>query len=87
MTLPEFRGRQIYPFVISRLFQEARARGIREIFMVTRSGNIASQQGILKAGLTRERGRIFFLHLYRAHLIFRAFRMWRRGGRMPGPAS
>jgi len=80
VTLPEFRGRQIYPFVISRLFQEARARGIREIFMVTRSGNVASQQGILKAGLTRERGRIFYLHVYRAHLVFRSFRMWRRGG-------
>ena len=79
VTLPEFRGRQIYPFVISRLFQEARTRGIREIFMVTRSGNTASQQGILKAGLTRERGRIFYLHVHCAHLVFRAFRMWRRG--------
>ena len=87
VTLPEFRGRQIYPFAISRLFQEARARGIREIFMVTRSGNIASQHGILRAGLTRVRGRIFYLHVYHAQLVLRTFRMWRRGGRMPRPAS
>ena len=78
VTLPEYRGRQIYPFVISRLFQEARARGIREIFMVTRSGNVASQHGILKAGLNRLRGRILYLHIYRAHLLFRAFRVRRR---------
>ena len=86
VTLPEFRGRQIYPFVISRLFQEARTRGIREIFMVTRSGNIASQHGILRAGLARVRGCIYYLHVYRAHLVFRAFRMWRRGGSIRRPA-
>jgi ribosomal protein S18 acetylase RimI-like enzyme len=85
VTLPEYRGRQIYPFVISRLFQEARTRGIREIFMVTRSGNVASQHGILKAGLNRLRGRIFYLHVYRASLVFRTFRMWRRGGSIPSP--
>ena len=87
VTLPEYRGRQIYPFVISRLFQEARARGIREIFMVTRSGNIASQRGILTAGLARVRGRIFFLRIYRACLVLRTFRMWRRSGSIPAPAS
>jgi hypothetical protein len=54
--------------------------------MVTRSGNVASQQDILKAGLTRQRGRIFYMHVYRAHLAFRSFRIWRRGARMPGPA-
>jgi ribosomal protein S18 acetylase RimI-like enzyme len=63
-TLPESRGRQIYPFVISRLFQEARTRGIREIFMASKSGNIASQVGILNAGLNRARGRILYLHIY-----------------------
>jgi len=87
VTLPEYRGRQLYPFAISRLFQEARARGIREIFMVTRSGNIASQRGILTAGLARVRGRIFFLRIYRACLVLRTFRMWRRSGSIPAPAS
>ena len=77
VTLPEFRGRQIYPFVISHLFEWARAQGIREIFMVTKHDNIPSQQGILKAGLTRRRGRIYCLRLLHVYPVFRTFRFMR----------
>jgi ribosomal protein S18 acetylase RimI-like enzyme len=77
VTLPEFRGRQIYPYVISYLFDVARSRGIREIFMVTKRDNIASQQGILKAGLTRRRGRTYMLRILHVYPTFRLFRLWR----------
>jgi len=77
VTLPEFRGRQIYPYVISYLFDVARSRGIREIFMVTKHDNIASQKGILKAGLTRRRGRVYLLRILHAYATFRTFRCWR----------
>jgi ribosomal protein S18 acetylase RimI-like enzyme len=77
VTLPEFRGRRIYPYVISYLFDLARSRGIREIFMVTKHDNIASQQGILKAGLTRRRGRAYMLRILHVYPMFRSFRCWR----------
>lgn len=75
-TLPEFRGRRIYPFVIRSLFQMARERGIREIFMITLANNVASQKGILAAGLSRRRGRILFLRIFGMNLVWRIFRLW-----------
>jgi ribosomal protein S18 acetylase RimI-like enzyme len=77
VTLPEFRGRQIYAYVISFLFDVARSRGIREIFMVTRHDNVASQRGILRAGLTRRRGRIYLLRILYMFPACRTFRLWR----------
>ena len=77
VTLLEFRGRQISPYVISDLFDVARSRGIREIFMVTKHDNIASQKGIPRAGLTRRRERVYVLRIVHAYPVFWTFRFWR----------
>jgi RimJ/RimL family protein N-acetyltransferase len=53
MTLPEYRGRGLYPFAIRSLCQIAQKQGIRRVFMITGSQNSASQRGIEKAGLVR----------------------------------
>jgi len=79
VTLPEFRGLHIYPYAISRVVQEARAQGARDVFMITRSGNVASQRGILRAGFSERRGRILYAHVYRARLILPTFRLWGPG--------
>jgi ribosomal protein S18 acetylase RimI-like enzyme len=50
-TLPEFRGRGLYPFAIQQIYQIAQDSGIRRIYMKTRKSNTSSQSGILKAGL------------------------------------
>jgi hypothetical protein len=51
VTLPDFRGKGLYPFAIQSICEEARQRGIRRIFMKTKPNNVASQRGIRKAGL------------------------------------
>ena len=51
-TLPEYRGRGLYPFAIKKLCVMARQQGIHRIYMKTSVDNKASQSGILKAGLT-----------------------------------
>ncbi len=75
-TLPESRGRRIYPFVIRSLFQLARERGIRRVYMITLADNVASQKGILAAGLSRRRGGIVFLRFLGMNLVWRYFRLW-----------
>ncbi len=52
-TLPEFRGRGLYPFAIQKICLQANHQGIRRIYMKTRFDNKASQSGIAKAGLER----------------------------------
>jgi RimJ/RimL family protein N-acetyltransferase len=52
-TLPEFRGRGIYPFAIRSLMRLAHTQGTRRVFMKTDFDNVASQSGIEKAGLKR----------------------------------
>lgn len=76
-TLPEFRGRRIYPFVIRSLFQLARERGMREIFMITLAKNVASQKGILAAGLRQRRRGILFVRFLGINVVWRMFR-WQR---------
>lgn len=51
VTLPQFRGLGIYPFAIRKLCQIAAAKGIKKVFMITNVSNVASQSGILRAGL------------------------------------
>jgi len=51
VTLPEFRGRGVYPYMIRVLCGIAADRGIRRLFMITNRMNVASQRGITKAGL------------------------------------
>jgi hypothetical protein len=77
ITLPAYRGRRIYPFVISKLFELARARGIRSILMLTAHANRASQRGILNTGLKRQPGRLLLLRVGRSFLVLRAFRTGR----------
>lgn len=74
VTLPQFRGLGIYPFAIQNLFQVCRELRIQEVFMRTRVRNEASQRGILKAGLSRRRGRIIRLKFLYTNLVYRSFR-------------
>lgn len=60
VTLPEFRGRGLYPHAIRGLCRVASERGIERVFMITNHLNVASQRGIEKAGFVR-RGKIIRL--------------------------
>jgi hypothetical protein len=53
VTLPEFRGRGVYPYMIRSLCIEAASQGAQRVFMITDIANMASQRGMEKAGLTR----------------------------------
>jgi ribosomal protein S18 acetylase RimI-like enzyme len=50
-TLPEFRGRGLYPLAIRSIADHLKHEGIRTVFMKTIPSNTASQKGISKAGL------------------------------------
>jgi GNAT superfamily N-acetyltransferase len=52
-TLPEYRGRGLYPFAIRSVCRVARAQGAGRVFMVTNWDNATSRRGIEKAGLKR----------------------------------
>jgi len=73
-TFPDFRGLGVYGYSIRNLFQVARESQIQEIFMITKVQNTTSQRGILKAGLSRRRGKIYRFLLLHGHLIYRRFR-------------
>jgi len=53
VTLPDFRGRGVYGIAIRGIAEVARADGIVRIYMKTAPANVASQRGIVKAGLAR----------------------------------
>ena len=50
-TLPEFRGRGLYPFAIQQICKVAAEAGFHTIYMKTQAHNRSSQAGIHKAGL------------------------------------
>ena len=50
-TLPQFRGKNMYPFAVQQLLRVAGEQGIRRVYMKTQKSNLPSQAGILKAGL------------------------------------
>jgi hypothetical protein len=50
-TLPQFRGKNLYPFAVQQLLRVAAEQGIRRVYMKTQKSNLPSQAGILKAGL------------------------------------
>jgi GNAT superfamily N-acetyltransferase len=50
LTMPAFRGRGLYPYVIRRLCRIAAQEGIERVLMTTMTGNTASRRGIEKAG-------------------------------------
>lgn len=74
VTLPAFRGRGIYPELIRALAARAADAGARDLFMITETKNLASQRGILKAGLRRCRGDIYWARLLGVAATVRAFR-------------
>lgn len=81
-TLPKFRGSGIYPYVIRTLCGVAAREGVERVLMITGVRNVASQRGIVKAGLTR-RGTIYRLLVpWASHaLTLRGHRLsiWLRG--------
>jgi RimJ/RimL family protein N-acetyltransferase len=52
-TLPQFRGRGLYPFAIRQICALAAQQGVSRIYMKTHAGNRSSRAGIEKAGLTQ----------------------------------
>ena len=52
-TLPEFRGKGLYPFAIQKILEVAQASGIQRVYMKTVEENKSSQAGIIKAGMRR----------------------------------
>jgi RimJ/RimL family protein N-acetyltransferase len=60
-TLPAFRGKGLYPFAIQQLAGVAQQQGVRRIFMKTTPANIASQRGMIKAGL-KPAGCLYIVH-------------------------
>jgi hypothetical protein len=51
LTVPEFRNRGVYTYMIRTLCALAVKNGMRRVYMITNRANVASQGGILKAGL------------------------------------
>jgi Acetyltransferase (GNAT) domain len=51
ITLPEFRNRGVYTYMIRTLCALAAKDRVRRVYMITNRTNVASQGGILKAGL------------------------------------
>ena len=52
-TIPEYKGKSIYPFVINYIArQELTSSSSKEVFIIVNSNNISSIKGIEKAGFT-----------------------------------
>ena len=51
-TYAEYRGKNIYPFVLSEI-TKAIGSDDREFYIMTYANNIASQKGIIKAGFKK----------------------------------
>lgn len=63
LTVPEFRGKNIYPVVLQHILRNVFAQGIKTVFITTSPSNIASIRGIEKVGfrrLKKVRGFILF---------------------------
>ena len=53
LTLPEFRGRGIYPRVLKMIVARLTEKGIERVFICVKADNHASLRGVEKAGFTR----------------------------------
>ena len=49
-TLPAYRGRHLYPALLTHISQELRTEGFERILIGADSDNLPSQQGMLRAG-------------------------------------
>jgi RimJ/RimL family protein N-acetyltransferase len=76
VTLPEFRGRGLYPFAIRSLCSIAHGRGFKRVFMKTEESNLASQKGIQTAGLKPSGYILTFTapYLFGHHLLRKDYR-------------
>ena len=52
LTLPELRGKGIYPDVLIEVQRYLKGKGYKRLFICTREDNLASVRGIEKAGFT-----------------------------------
>ena len=53
LTLPEFRGKGLYPAALLTILRYVKARGCRQCFVCVKDDNTASIRGIEKAGFSR----------------------------------
>jgi GNAT superfamily N-acetyltransferase len=77
LTLPEYRNRGVYTYMIRTLCAMAATTGVRRVYMITNRTNVASQRGILKAGLKQTGGihrHVFAFLSPRAAITFRRHR-------------
>jgi GNAT superfamily N-acetyltransferase len=51
-TVPEFRGRRLYPALLRFILSELKDQGVTRAWIGTEAGNVASQHGIRRAGFT-----------------------------------
>ncbi len=49
-TLPDYRGRGIYPALLLYILDELRADGLHRAWIGADTGSVASQKGIIRAG-------------------------------------
>ena len=87
VTLPEHRGRNLYPMAIS-FIAEAVKQEVQTIYMKTKFSNVSSQRGLMKAGL-RPCGWVIEYDLPglvgKHAIVVRSFRWFGRSG-VPGGA-
>lgn len=50
VTSEAYRGQSIYPKMIARIAADALSRGVKEVFIIVNTDNVASIRGIEKAG-------------------------------------
>jgi GNAT superfamily N-acetyltransferase len=51
-TVPEFRGRRLYPALLRFILSELKKQDLKRAWIGTEPGNVASQHGIRRAGFT-----------------------------------
>jgi GNAT superfamily N-acetyltransferase len=51
-TVPEFRGRRLYPALLRFIVSELKKQDLKRAWIGTEAGNVASQHGIRRAGFT-----------------------------------
>jgi hypothetical protein len=51
-TVPEFRGRRLYPGLLRFILSQLKEQGVKRAWIGTEPGNVASEHGIQRAGFT-----------------------------------
>ena len=63
VTIPQFRGKGVYPAVVRTLLEDLKKRGYRHCYMYIEVDNVASQRGVSKLGF-RPAGKSWRLRLF-----------------------